>query len=98
VVGVLATVGGAAVEVFHHQDEAYARWRADHPAGYVLNVRPGDPPALHRATCRSLRAVGSTRGKSSTSIPKVCGTDRSELAAWARVAGRSIEPCGNCGV
>jgi hypothetical protein len=87
----------AAAGVFHHQDEAYARWRADHPEGYVLNLRTGDPPALHRATCRSLRPVGTTRQRSPTGVPKVCSTDRSDLEAWARAAGRSIALCGNCG-
>jgi hypothetical protein len=86
----------AAVEIFYHRDDDYARWLAEHPAGYVLNARRGNPPSLHRATCRNLRPVGTARGTSATAIAKVCGTDRSELEAWARAAGRAVVPCANC--
>jgi hypothetical protein len=83
-----------AVEVFHHQDEAFARWRADHPAGYVLAVAPDRVPTLHRAGCGGLR--GGRSGRVLTRTPRVCAPDRGELEAWARGAGRMVVPCGAC--
>ena len=87
-----------AVEVFQHRDEDYACWRAEHPDGYVLNVRHDTPPALHRARCTILRASGRARRGSPTKAPKVCSLDRGELEAWARANGRRIDPCPRCKV
>ena len=87
-----------AVEVFHHRDEDYARWRAAHPEGYVLNVRDDALPALHRATCTILRASGRARHGSPTRAPKVCGLDRGDLEAWVRENGRRVDPCPRCTV
>ena len=84
------------MEVFHNQDEAYARWRAEHPQGYVLNVRDDRPPALHRAGCTILRTTGRARWGSPTRAPKVCSLDRGEVEAWARANGRQIDPCPRC--
>jgi len=92
----VTTEGGTAVELFHHDDAAYARWRAAHPDGYVVNVRADGPLLLHRATCRNLRQTGLAKGRPTTSIPKACGTDRAELEAWAGAQGRSAAPCVNC--
>jgi hypothetical protein len=87
---------GAIVEVFHHADAAYTEWRATHPDGYVVNVRPDGPLLLHRATCRHLRQTGLGKGRSPTSLPKACGTERGELEDWARSGGRMPLPCTNC--
>jgi hypothetical protein len=84
------------VEVVHKQDAAYERWRAAHPNGYVDNVRRDGPLLLHRATCRTLRATGAAKGRSSTGLPKLCGTDRADLEAWVRTQGRMPTPCVNC--
>jgi hypothetical protein len=89
--------GGAGVEVFHHEDGDYALWRTAHPDGYVVNVRADGPLLLHRATCRNLRPTGAAKGKSSTNLPKACGTNRADLEAWARREGRSLVLCANCG-
>jgi hypothetical protein len=84
------------VEVFHHDDEAYARWRSAHPDGYVVNVRTEGQILLHRATCRNLRQTGLAKGRATTTIPKACGTDRAELEDWVRARGRMVLPCTNC--
>ena len=82
------------VETFHLQDKAYARWRGDHPEGYVLAVRPNRAPTLHRAGCAAIR--GGSSGRALTRTPRVCSSDRDELEAWARAEGRMIVPCAAC--
>jgi hypothetical protein len=84
------------MEVFHNQDDAYARWLREHPGGYVLNERIDAPLLLHRATCRNLRTVGVAKGQSTTAFPKACSIDRGELETRARGQGRQLHACGNC--
>jgi hypothetical protein len=84
------------MEVFHDRDDAYARWLREHPGGYVVNERVDGSLVLHRARCRNLRTVGTAKGKSTTAAPKACGTDRTELEAWARTQGRVLHRCVNC--
>jgi hypothetical protein len=84
-----------AVAVLHHDDEGFARWRADHPGGYVVNVYPGGPLVLHRAACSLLRGTGFAQGRSTTQ-PKACAPDRGELEAWVSARGRPAIRCGIC--
>jgi hypothetical protein len=84
------------MEVFHNDDAAYVRWCAEHPDGYVLNVCRHDPIVLHRAACLRLRQTGKALGRSTTTFPKACATDRAELKAWVRAQGRIAVPCGAC--
>jgi hypothetical protein len=84
------------MEVFHDRDDDYARWLHAHPGGYVVNERRTGGLLLHQVGCRNLRTVGAAMGKSTTVRPKVCGTDRTELEAWAQGQGRKLKRCGNC--
>jgi hypothetical protein len=83
-----------AVEVFHLRDEAYLRWRGDHPEGYVLVVRPDRGPTLNRAGCAALR--GGSSGRALTRTPRVCSPDGGDLEAWARAEGRMVVPRAAC--
>src|SRR3989442_11523183 len=63
---------------FHGKDEAYARWLAENPDGWVVSnydEGPGTAPVLHRATCSRIGAHGGKpdSGESFTrSWEKVC--------------------------
>jgi hypothetical protein len=77
---------------FTHDDPAYFVWIANHPLGFVLNVRRRDDPlymVLHRASCNSISSM--TQGEAAydaRSYRKICATTVDELRAWVSHHGR----------
>ena len=72
--------------------EAFRRWQADHRKGYVLNIRPGQLPMLHRSLCPH---VENHSRASLTDKPKLCSTDGEELKEYARREWNAFVRCSN---
>ena len=100
--GVIHSARGhvAQVMVFDNDDEAYLRWLAINPNGFVVNCgRPAQASyaVLHPAGCGSISGTPA-RGRTWTvAYRKVCAPRRAELDAWAqREAGASPSACALC--
>ncbi len=74
--------------LFEHDDEGYLGWVAEHPVGYVLNIRRRPSlsyAVLHRAKCRHISALGSALGAfTSRGYRKVCALYIDDLRAFVR--------------
>jgi hypothetical protein len=87
-----------AVEIFDgrdadHNDDAYGRWVADHPSGYIINTNRNINPrymALHRSRCDDVTNPRRYEPGAYTErqYAKVCGDSRSGLVDWLRQHGR----------
>lgn len=70
------------VVVFDHDDDAYRRWLAANPEGYVVNCgRPAVTSyiVLHRASCYSISGTPSRGSTWTIAYRKVCAPSRSFL-------------------
>ena len=86
------------VEVFDnrdadHNDNAYLRWVAFHPSGYIVNTHKGINPQympLHRSRCKAVTAQARYKPGAYTArqYVKVCANSRSELVNWVKEHGR----------
>jgi hypothetical protein len=82
-------------------DDAYLRWLAQHPRGYVINCYRDPTPdylILHRATCETIRGRPA-RGQTWTcsEYSKVCAEEMPALNAWALDALHTFpKPCELC--
>ena len=95
---------------FHRDDPGYQLWRAGHPNGYVLNVRPKDSLSgrgklarLHRADCSSItRTSGAATSAKlhpyTDQYCKVCDDDREVLERWTaeKRPHATLTFCANC--
>ena len=79
----------------HQKDHAaFRRWQSDNPSGYVLNLRVGKPPMLHRSLCPHIENFSDPRA-SLTATAKFCSTDRATLMSNIRELSLDYERCGN---
>ena len=77
-------------------DNSYLYWIANHPEGYVLNMRKNKSPGymvLHKATCYSItnlnRKAGAKEGGfTEHDYLKVGAENVGDLRAWTRSNGR----------
>lgn len=84
------------MEEFRDDDKAFQRWMTRHYRGYVVNCYRKPTPdylVLHASGCSSLTRYENYTTKD---YIKVCSEDLSELKAWARGLGGSLQPCGEC--
>jgi hypothetical protein len=84
---------------FVDEDDAYLRWVAAHPEGFVLNTNRSpraDYLMLHRATCHTISGEPARGSQWTRDYMKVCGS-REDLYEWARrTAGGVPTECSMC--
>lgn len=77
---------------FCDDDWGYLSWVADHPEGFVLNVREKsdrDYVVLHRASCGSISSTSPEPGAyTERAYRKICATSVDDLRIAARREGR----------
>jgi hypothetical protein len=78
---------------FDGDDKGYLQWLADHPGGYVLNVRrkrPSDDYAiLHRVACAAISSRKQSHGAfTERGYRKICAQTVGELRIALRAEGR----------
>ncbi len=84
------------IRIFHHDDQAYEEWVAQH-GGYVLTKRSGGEYMLHDSECTHL-------GKDKAALrltrkPRRWAARRGTLVAWTeQETGLKPQPCGTCGL
>jgi len=81
--------GDMTVIVFEDDDDAYLRWVAEHPDGYVVNMRRRLDPnyiILHRADCPTIARYPNMDkdpgGFTERAFRKLCSTSLSELRGY----------------
>lgn len=81
-------------------DASYSWWRGANPDGFVLAVRRGHAPVLHRAGCSDVdrdRRPGRLKAKGSRQL---CSDTKSALRAWAQAEiterGQLLARCPKC--
>jgi len=84
------------VATFHDADapgaqDAFERWRREHPRGFFLNYGSPSDMVVHRTDCPRFIFRGS---RSLTSYKKVCAESIDELEVWA--SQRSSTSPGMC--
>ncbi|MCP4542498.1 MAG: hypothetical protein GY832_35710 [Chloroflexi bacterium] len=82
---------------FSEDEEGYAHWLAEHPQGFVINVKRGslaDEVVLHRTTCHCIGGdAGNTRGaRIGERSTRVCSLEVTSLSNWAERRGRVLAP------
>jgi hypothetical protein len=90
---------------FSDDDPGYLSWIAEHPDGFVLNVRrPADSRCvvLHRANCASIsNDTYEPNAFTGRKHHKICATSEAELKLAAksegRLGGTFSKRCGLCG-
>lgn len=92
--------GQNAVWEFRDNDVDYLAWLAEHPDGYVLNIRRNNNPAdarVHRAGCKHINGKNPRGRRLVGDYIKVCADERATLDQWAiDKARRLIAACGAC--
>jgi hypothetical protein len=88
------------MQLFRDDDQAYVRWRAANPEGFVVNSYR-EPSAkylmLHRATCGHIASHKSEPWHWTRDWVKVCAPGRDELELWARRdLGGAVKECLHC--
>ncbi len=84
----------AELAVFAEDDQAYLRWLARHPHGFVINTPRSTPASymvLHRASCPSVsQYTWMTRpgGFTERAYIKVCAEQVAALRSWVSRHGR----------
>ena len=89
---------------FSNDDKGYRAWLADHPDGFVLNVRSVPNPeyvVLHRAGCGSISSEAQAPAAFTGRVyRKICATTVAELKLAAKTEGRRdgtfSKRCGIC--
>ncbi len=80
------------------QHEAFQRWRADNPTGYVINCRTEAEGMLHLSPCGHYgdTDLGPEAWGNLTRHRKVCSTSQTALLDWARGRSMAIQMCSSC--
>jgi hypothetical protein len=85
---------------FRDDDPGYLAWIAEHPGGFVINIRRGHNPSdarLHLASCGWISGENSRRGPWTGQFVKVCADELAELEQWATDnVGGPITRCRTC--
>jgi hypothetical protein len=86
------------VVTFHDADDpgandAFKRWRREHPAGFVLNHGSPSDMVLHTTDCPHFIFK---EPRSLTSYKKVCSTSIVDLKTWAADHGGVARICRTC--
>lgn len=82
------------VTVFDGNDNAYQRWLADNPSGYVCNTSRLMKPkymVLHRSHCRTIRFyhdMAKPGAYTERDYIKICSIELNELRKWVKAHGR----------
>lgn len=82
-------------------DGGYFSWVQTHRDGYVLSVRRGKPPLLHRATCTHIDRHNNPGALTERGAQKICSESKRALRDWVREhglgSGVALEKCSTCG-
>lgn len=85
--------------IFISEDDAYLRWLAEHPRGFVVNAhrRPTSRYLmLHRASCADISSNKRSHWTTADYI-KICARRALELEAWAEAEfGGHLRRCARC--
>lgn len=80
-----------AIQQFTDDDQGYLGWLANHPAGFVLNVRRVAGPSyaiLHRAISHTIASARDDGAYTEPAYRKVVASDIDSLRSFARSIGR----------
>ena len=86
---------------FFDDDSGYVIWRSTHEEGLVLNCAPVPQHnylMLHKASCRTLRALRADYSSWTHHYVKVCANSREEIDRWIadNVPGGVARRCQAC--
>ena len=71
-----------------------------HPGGYVLSVRKGKPPLLHKSGCGNISTHNNPNALTQRGMRKICAETKNLLRDWVRENGLGsgivLDRCRSC--
>jgi hypothetical protein len=75
-------------------------WQDMHPSGYVLSVRKGKPPLLHKSGCGHIITHNNPNALTQRGMRKICAETKNLLRDWVRENGLGsgivLDRCRSC--